>query len=214
MLSQPPPRRASLQSPSSGPCRLRLGRNALPAVEAERWQRKTETLWGCKSGSIYIYTHTYIMLHYDYIHVHYVYMYIYIYAYIMCIYICIHYVYIYMHTLCVYIYAYIMCIYIYIYTYIMFYTYTHQEYIYTYTHHIHYIYIYTSHTLCIYIYCIDIYIRNYPIFIHKSDFFHSSKLGIFQPCLINRLALGLDLIDNGPQSMGIEKTYRDVIFMW
>ena len=153
MLSQPPPRRASLQSPSSGPCRLRLGRNALPAVEAERWQRKTETLWGCKSGSIYIYTHIhtlcYIMI---------------IYTYIMCI--CI---YIYMHTLCVYIYAYIMCIYIYIMYILSIHTYTHTL---CFTH-IKYIYIHTHITYIMYIY------THYPIFIHKSDFFHSSKLGDF-----------------------------------
>ena len=207
MLSQPPPRRASLQSPSSGPCRLRLGRNALPAVEAERWQRKTETLWGCKSGSIYIYTHTYIMLHYDYIHVHYVYMYIYMHTLCVYIYICIHYVYIYIciHYVYIYIYAYIMCIYIHIHIHYVLYIHTSRIYIYIHTSHTLYLYIHITYIMYIYIYCIDIYIRNYPIFIHKSDFFHSSKLGIFQPCLINRLALGLDLIDNGPQSMGIEK---------
>ena len=142
MLSQPPPRRASLQSPSSGPCRLRLGRNALPAVEAERWQRKTETLWGCKSGSIYIYTHIHTLCYI---------MIIYTYIMCICIYICIHYVYIYIH------YVYIK--YTHIYTHIMFYT--HQEYIYIhthityvmyiYTHHIHYVYIYTHHIHYVYI---------------------------------------------------------------
>ena len=101
--------------------------------------------------NLYIHTHTYIMLHYDYIHVHYVYMYIYI---------CIHYV---------YIYAYIMCIYIYIMYILSIHTYTHTL---CFTH-IKYIYIHTHITYIMYIY------THYPIFIHKSDFFHSSKLGDF-----------------------------------